>query len=200
MRLNKVLYGMVQASYLFWRDLTLVIEELGFEVNPYNWCIENKMVNGAQCTITWHVDNLKILCVNKDAIDEVVCALDKRYGSFKPLTINNSKVHDYLRMTLGYTKREKVLVSMYKYIDQLLDKCPPDVDGTAVTRAANSLFEVRDDTEKVNEAKKKLLHQIIAKLLYLSKQARPDVQTAIAFLTNREPEPTMEDYKKVVRV
>ena len=60
--LNKALYGTLQGEILFWKDLTsLLVEKCGFQVNPYDDCVVNKMINGKQCTILWHVDNLKII-------------------------------------------------------------------------------------------------------------------------------------------
>ena len=35
------------------------LEGYGFVVNPYNPCVANKMVNGKQMTVSWHVDDLK---------------------------------------------------------------------------------------------------------------------------------------------
>ena len=35
------------------------IEE-GFEINTYDWCVANKMIDGKQSTILWHVYDLKI--------------------------------------------------------------------------------------------------------------------------------------------
>jgi len=32
----------------------------GFTINPYDQCIANKTINGRQCNIIWHVDDLKI--------------------------------------------------------------------------------------------------------------------------------------------
>jgi hypothetical protein len=45
-----------------------------------------------------------------------------------------------------------------------------------------------------------LFHHNVAKLLFLCKRARPDIQTAIAFLCTRVKGPDMDDYKKLMRV
>jgi len=58
--LSKALYGTLQAALLFWKNLTEFLTELGFEPNPYDSCMMNKDINGKQCTIGWHVDDLKI--------------------------------------------------------------------------------------------------------------------------------------------
>ena len=59
-KLNKALYGTVQAAYLFWKNLSsFLVDDLGFKINAYDSCVANKMINGSQCTIVWHVDDLK---------------------------------------------------------------------------------------------------------------------------------------------
>jgi hypothetical protein len=46
----------------------------------------------------------------------------------------------------------------------------------------------------------KYFHTMTAKLLFLSKRARPDLQQAVAFLTTRVRGPDTDDYKKLSRV
>ena len=42
-------------------------------------------------------------------------------------------------------------------------------------------------------------HHNVAKLLFLYKQARPDIQTAVAFLSTCVKQPDCDDYKKLAR-
>jgi hypothetical protein len=44
-----------------------------------------------------------------------------------------------------------------------------------------------------------MFHHNVTKLLFLSKRARPDIQTAVAFLCTRVREPDTDDYKKLMR-
>jgi hypothetical protein len=53
------LYGMLQSSLLYYKKFRKDIESIGFRVNPYDPCVANRMVNGKQHTVTWHVDDLK---------------------------------------------------------------------------------------------------------------------------------------------
>ena len=59
-KLRKALYGMLQAALLFWRLLSDTLMGWGFKLNEYDKCVTNKIINGKQCTIIWHVDDLKI--------------------------------------------------------------------------------------------------------------------------------------------
>ena len=58
--IEKALYGMLRAALLFYRKLRANMEDVGFEVNPCDPCVANKIVNGSQCTVMWHVDDLKV--------------------------------------------------------------------------------------------------------------------------------------------
>ena len=46
-RLSTALYGPLQSALLFYRKLQSELEEFGFEVNPYDPCVANKMINGS---------------------------------------------------------------------------------------------------------------------------------------------------------
>jgi hypothetical protein len=51
LHLQKALYGMMKSALLFCRRLISELKEMGFEVNPYNPCIVNKIVNKSQMMI-----------------------------------------------------------------------------------------------------------------------------------------------------
>jgi hypothetical protein len=60
LRLQKALYSMMKSALLFYRKLVSELQEVGFEINPYDPCVANKTVNGIQMMIRWHVDDLMI--------------------------------------------------------------------------------------------------------------------------------------------
>jgi len=41
------------------------IVEWGFELNEHDDCVVNKIIKRKQCTITWHMDDLKISHADK---------------------------------------------------------------------------------------------------------------------------------------
>jgi hypothetical protein len=85
LQLQKALYGMMKSALLFYRKLVSELQEMGFEINPYNPCVANKTVNGTQMTIRWHVDDLMISHMSQDKFMKVEgCARDKRYLWRKP--------------------------------------------------------------------------------------------------------------------
>jgi Reverse transcriptase (RNA-dependent DNA polymerase) len=82
--LTKALYGTMRAALLFWRKLTAQLIEWGFKLNPYDPCVANKTIKGKQCTILWHVDDLKISHVEKAVVEEVLVRLGKVFGNEAP--------------------------------------------------------------------------------------------------------------------
>ena len=89
---------------------------------------------------------------------------------------------------------------MKEYVEKLLQETPYDMEGNARTPAAIHLFNVNDGAEKLTEDKAQLFHHIVAKLLYLCRRTRQDIQTAVAFLCTRVKSPDKDDYKKLARV
>ena len=61
LKLDKAIYGTVKAARLFFENLSGKLSDYGFTSNPYDVCVMNKMINDKQCTVAWHVDDLKSL-------------------------------------------------------------------------------------------------------------------------------------------
>ena len=199
-QLMRALYGTLQAALLFWINLsTFLTEELGFEFNPYNPYVANKVINGKQCTIVWHVDDLKMPHIQQEVLDEIIGKLTRKYGNEKGLTVQWGRKHEYLGMTIEYMDDRKVKFTMTDYIDRLLNEMTNDMKGVAVTPAASHLNKVNDNAEKLSDTMRDTFHHLTAKILYLSKWARPDLQTAVSFLTTRVIQPDIDDWKKLSR-
>ena len=110
--LKKALYGTLQLALLFWRYLTYILQEWGFEINPYDWCVANKKVSGKQITAVWHVDDLKLSQVEIGVVKEIIAQLSERCGKEVDLKIHIWKVHKYLVMRLEYRTQGKVKIDM----------------------------------------------------------------------------------------
>ena len=69
-----------------------------------------------------------------------------------------------------------------------------------VTPANKNLFNEDCESTPLNVQKSKIFHSVVAKLLYITKRARPDIETAVFFLCKRVLKSTVEDWKKFRRV
>jgi hypothetical protein len=157
------LYGTLRDSLLFWKLLSSKLVLSGFTINPYDWCVVNKMIGGKQCTVLWHVDNLKILHVSEDVNTNIIKRINDEFGKEAPMTITRGKVHDYLGMTLDYSEKGKVKIQMLNFVDKMLADLPDEMDGEAPSPAANHLLTVNDDQIKVDEKKAQFFYTYVAK-------------------------------------
>jgi len=170
-KIKKALYGTLQAL------LSDTLIEWGFKLNEYDKCVANKTINGKQCTIIWHVDDLKISHVDSKVVNDII--KKAKFGQESPLVTLQGKTIEYLGMCIDYTEKGKVKIAMYDYIDKILAELPSDMNGVSTTPAAFHLFNVDDGAEKLDEDRAQLFHHLVAKLRYLSKRSRQDIQTAV---------------------
>ena len=61
---TKAIYGTLLGAVLFYNKLKGVLTDMGFEMNAYDECTFNKMMNGEQIIVQFHVDDLKVLTRN----------------------------------------------------------------------------------------------------------------------------------------
>ena len=54
------IYGIMKAALLFYLKFLEILTSIGFVINPYDYCVANKIVDHHQLTVVWHVDDLKI--------------------------------------------------------------------------------------------------------------------------------------------
>jgi hypothetical protein len=199
-KVTKAIYGTLLGARLFYDKLRAFLESIGFEVNDYDECTFNSMIDGKQCTIQFHVDDLKISHVKQSVLDDVIDKLNNEFGTIKKLAASYGKVHEYLGMTIDYSEDGKVKLTMYDYLEDILDESPDDMGGTAVTVASDHLFNVNPECKKLNVETADYYHRTVARLLFASKRARPDLQTAVAYLCTRVASSDEDDYKKLKRV
>lgn len=79
-RMEKNLYNIVDAALNWFKELTHHFKSRGFEINPYNFCIANKMIDGKLFTVLLWVDDLMMSYLHSRIMDTEIAALKKKYG------------------------------------------------------------------------------------------------------------------------
>ena len=76
---------------------------------------------------------------------------------------------------------------MEEYLRVVLDYLPEEMTEKPETPSASNLFNVRNENEQelLNETQATAFHHAVAQLLFTVIRCRKDAQTAIAFLTTR---------------
>ena len=195
--LNKALYGLIESSMRWYKDISGYLKSLGYVPNPKDCCVFNRVHEGVQCTVTLHVDDLKISSVDETMIDDLIDNLKSRYGKLQPLTVNRGKIHEYLGMVFDYSIDGEVHISMVEYVKDLL--LLTGTSGKVDTPQTANLFKVDAASPALSGDDADSFHSIAYKLLYLTKRARPDILLAAQFLSRRVLRPTEEDKYKLDR-
>ena len=197
----RAIYGMLVASLLFYKKLRGDLEGAGFIFNPYDPCIANRVVNGKQQTIRFHVDDLMSSHMDPKVNDEFYLWMDKMYGKYKKVTAVRGKIHTYLGMTIDFSTKGKVKIRMDDYVKRMLDEFPTKFkeEDKQETPAAGNLFEPGKGAP-LEPKRHEIFHSFVAKALFLSKRARLDIGPTVAVLASRVQAPTQGDWHRLVRL
>jgi hypothetical protein len=135
---QNALYGTMAASLIYYRKFVKSLTNIDFVINPYDLCVANKMIEGEQMTIWFHVDNCKLRHWKTRFMDSMIEYLRQEYESifedwYGSMTVSRGKTLKYLGMTLEYTVRGQVKITMFDYVDDILtasNKAEPKGGGT----------------------------------------------------------------------
>jgi hypothetical protein len=90
------------------------LESDGFVLSPYDPCVANKIVDGKQMTVCWHVDDLKVSHCDPAQVTIFREWLSKKYEV--AVATHQGKVHNYLGMIFDFSVKGKAMVIMMEYI------------------------------------------------------------------------------------
>jgi hypothetical protein len=180
------------------------LTDIDFVINPYDSCVANKKIEGEQMTICFHVDDCKLSHRKTKVIYSMIGYIRQEYESiFKDgsvaMTASRGNIHKYIGMTLDYTVRGQVKITMFHYVDEILtafNNAEPKGGGTKSSAAPDSLLKVEESCKKLKQDKDMEFHNLVAKTLYATKN-RPDTCTSIKLLTTRVLAPEKDDWNKL---
>ena len=197
----QALYGMLMASLLWYKKFRGDLEGIGFEFNPYDPCVANRIVSQKQQTVRFHVDDLMSSHMDPMVNNDFEKWLNMLYGNYGAVKATRGTSHDYLGMRLDFSQTNTVIVDMRAYVAEMIEESmlnlsPKDTD---ITPAAEDLF-AEGSGDLLMKDKAELFHKIVAKGLFLCKRARPDIHPTIAVLCTRVRTPNQDDWRKMVRL
>jgi hypothetical protein len=128
-------------------------------------------------------------------IQDTIDGLQARYQN---TTVHRGKIHSYLGMTFDFSEKGAVCVTMANFVKTMITLS--GITGTARTPCKNDVFEINSKSPKASVEDSDWFHSNVAKMLYLSKRARPECLQAVSFLTTRVNCCTLEDLTKLKRL
>ena len=121
------------AILIVYHKFTKSLIDIGFEINPYDPCVTNKIIDGSKMTICFHVDDCKLSnrkCKINYRMTKWLC--QEKKGIFKDgsgkMSASRGNIHDYLGMNLDYIVYGKVRIATNSYIEEIIaafDKSDP---------------------------------------------------------------------------
>ena len=187
--LKKALYGCIESALLWYKHLHGTLTRNGYRQCPYDRCVY--MDNDTILLV--YVDDIFVAARTESAKNRVVEIIRSTYNT---ITVAEGPVQSYLGMSFDFTQQGKVMISMTKHINELLGNYKGKEKASP---ADNNIFRVTE-SNNLSRDYSEIFHSTTAKLLYIAKRARPDLLTAVAFLTTRVQHPTEADNKKLERV
>ena len=155
------------------------------------------MIEGSQCTIYWYVDDTKISHKKKEVVERIINILEKRFGK---MTVEQGNKHTFVGMDFEFTGNGKVEISMKDYLRECIEtyeEIDTGLGEKCSTPGKHDLFKVDKDSRILDDKKAEIFYHIVAKLLYVSKRARLDIDLVVSFMCTRAVEPTEQDWKKL---
>ena len=113
------IYWCIESAMLWYNLYTDTLKDMGFKVNPYDYCVANKMINNKQYTIVFHVDDNKLSYIDDKVVTNI---MDKIAEHFGELALTRGDAHDFIGINITIRKDGLVAIQKYNQIEQALDK------------------------------------------------------------------------------
>jgi hypothetical protein len=196
LNLLKALHGCVKSALLWYELFSGTFQEMGFQLNPYDTCVANKVISGEQCTACWCVEDNKISHLDPDVVTDIMHRIKDSFGK---MASTRGKEHVFPSMNIKFNDDGTVSVKKKDCTKEAMADFPENIVRPAATPAKKDLFETDNTSGPLTTAHSETFHSIVAKLLCVSKRSRLDIQLAIAFLCTRVSCSNEKDWLKLKR-
>ena len=197
LQVKKAIYGMIELALLWYELYTSVMTELGFELNPYDLCVANKIINGKQCTVAWYVDDNRISHVEQEVVDEIVGKIEER---FPGLTVEKGNAHSFLGIKIKYMDNGKVDINMREYIREAIDEFGEEITKVVYSPAARWLFKVNENARKLTGRRLKFFLFNCGKVVVDYPERKTRLYDTNFFFMHESEVPGHRGLEKVVKV
>jgi hypothetical protein len=186
-RLNKSLYGLKQASRIWWELLTKKLKEMGFRQLTTDPCV---YTNG-EVIIDTHVDDFLLISADDFKIDQILKILSE---SFKIKDLG--KVSRFLGVDIKYDEQRRTLtLNQARYIDDILQrfgmkdskpKSTPMLPGERLDNDVAGEYLDAEGQERYQAA--------VGALNFLSCMTRPDIAFTVSILAKFTQKPQQQHH------
>lgn len=176
---------------MWFKTASKFLIDIGFKQSVVDPCIFFK----DDIVICLYFDDMLIMTDHTDNLVQLEKDLVGTFGGKMKHSVDG-KI-EFLGMTFCF-QDGGVSIGMKAKLDEVLEYAT--CKKKAPTHVGNNLFTVDPNSVSLEKDQKELFHSLVAKLNYIAKRIRPDILTAVNFLTTRVHQPTKEDFNKLLRV
>ncbi|KAG7359547.1 reverse transcriptase RNA-dependent DNA polymerase [Nitzschia inconspicua] len=177
----KALYGCVKSVLLWYNHFASTLMDMGFELNPNNPYVANKMVNGKQYTVAWYVDDNKISHIDPKVVTNVITALEGHIGE---MPVTSGCCHKCLDMDITFNSDEIVSILMEDYLRSMIEFLGEPISSSNAT--GKGLLDVNPDSPAVTSKERVDLYgSFVPKGRASAGQKSLHINICHYFITNR---------------
>ena len=131
-------------------------------------------------------------------VDSILKVMSDHFGK---LVVSRGDEHDLLGMKIKIDRKEKkVMIDMREQLNEAFEMFEGDIEANVLTPANKNLFKTFDgESKELDNVKSDIFHSVTAKLLFIMKRGRPDIETTISYLMTRVSKSNEKDWEKLKR-
>lgn len=190
LKLQKSLYGLKKSPKYWYEKFTEVIAEYGFTRSQNDYCLYNK----GNLYLILYVDDLLIVGPSRTEIETVKNFLKTKFN-MKDLGDNNLM---YLGISIQ-KKENGIYLHQTRYLQKVIESYNMNnCRGTNSPMDPN--FKLDFDLNEVDMTLEHQCRSLIGSLMYAMVGTRPDLATAVSYLSRFQSQPTLKLWQALKRV
>ena len=192
-KLLKALYGLKQASRKWYELLKSVLVKNGYQMSKIDSClfIKKGQLTGDTYVLVY-VDDLLVLGKSNELCQEVKDLLIKE---FIEITEKEGNKLSFIGLEITTDKNGNIKLSQSGYIKKILEEYNISEESTYPTD--EHILEYGPDEDKCEKSEYLTL---LMKIMFLAIRTRTDALYATIVLASRNINPTMMDYKRLIKI
>ena len=132
------------------------------ELNQYDRCWENTLVNVKLYTLVRYVEDNKVSHMEAELLEDLIRDLRKHFGE---LVVTRGKEYTFLCMDINITENKKVEIDMKEKLLEAIEASGENIDEKVTTPESSHIFLVNEQAKQLDEEKRESFHLVVANLL-----------------------------------
>ena len=140
------------------------------------------MIYEHQCTIIWFLDNSKVSHTD-DIVNSMIAEnIEEKSGK---LFCTTEKKHTFLGTEIKFIGGKRAAVSTPHHVYKSPEYFGETLKGNMVNPATSQLSAITSESKELDDEKEERYYLITAKIFWIMKCSRPDLETVVNFFMHK---------------